>query len=424
LATGHPTPESYTPPHLAEKILASRDALAGERKQVTVLFADIVGSTALIQGRDAEEAQALLDGVVQLMMDAVHRYEGTVSRLMGDGLMALFGAPLAHEDHAVRACYAALSLQDAMRRYAEEMRRRHGVRLQARVGLNSGEVIVRLISDDLHMDYTAMGQTVHLASRMEQIALPGGIVLTPDVLGLVEGYVQVRALGPVPVKGLPEPLDVFEAVGAGASHSRLQVSAARGLTWFVGRKTEMEALHSALERVRDGRGQVAALVGEPGVGKSRLVWELTHSHRTDGWMILEGGSVSYSKATSYLPVIDLLKSYCRIEAQDDVRTIREKVTGKLLTLDRALETVLSPLLALLDVPVDDPAWERLDPAQRRRQTLDALKRLLLRESQEQPLLLVFEDLHWIDAESQALLDSLVESLPTAHVLLLVSTTLA
>ena len=413
-------PGAYTPRHLAEKILASRTALEGERKQVTILFADVVGSTELIQGRDPEEAQRLLDGVTRLMMDAVHRYEGTVSRLMGDGLMAMFGAPVAHEDHAVRACYAALVMQETIRAYADEARTRYGVPAEARVGLCSGEVVVRTISDDLHMDYTAMGQTVHLASRMEQLARAGTCLLSPSTLSLVEGYVQVRAIGPAPVRGLDAPVDVYELLGAEVGRTRLQVAAGRGLTRFVGRDAEMGALYAALERAASGRGQVAALVGEPGVGKSRLVWELTHSHRTEGWLVLESGSVSYGKATSYLPVIDLFKAYCRIETRDDPRIIREKVAGKVLMLDRALEASLTALLALLDVPVEDAAWEALDPGQRRRATLDAVKRVLLRESREQPLLLVFEDLHWIDSESQALLDSLVESLPTARIFLLVN----
>jgi class 3 adenylate cyclase/tetratricopeptide (TPR) repeat protein len=421
------SPETYTPRHLADKILASRAALQGERKQVTVLFADVVGSTELIQRRDAEEAQGLLDGVVQVMMDAVHRYEGTVSRLMGDGLMAMFGAPVAHEDHAVRACYAALAMQEAARRHADELRRSLGVTLTIRVGLCSGEVVVRTIRDDLHMDYTAMGQTVHLAARMEQLAEPGTIALAAETLALVEGYVQVRALGSVPVKGLDDSVEIYQLLGTGQARTRLQATAGRGLTRFVGRQAEMDALHGALERARAGHGQVAALVGEPGVGKSRLVWELTHSHRTEDWTILESGSVSAvypdeggGKATSYLPVIDLLKSYCRVESHDDERTIREKLLGKLLNLDEGLRPTLPALLTLLDVEVEDASWQALDPAQRRRQTLDAVKRLLLRESQEQPLLLVFEDLHWIDGETQALLDSLVEGLPTARILLLVN----
>jgi class 3 adenylate cyclase/tetratricopeptide (TPR) repeat protein len=414
------SPDSYTPRHMAQQILATRAALEGERKQVTVLFADLKGSTELIQGLDPEQAQTLLDAVVTVMMQAVHRYEGTVNQILGDGIMALFGAPLAHEDHAVRACYAALAMQEAVRRSAEESLRRHGFPLQLRVGLNSGEVVVRAIANDLRMDYSAVGPTVHLAARMEQIAREGSTLLTAQTLGLAEGYVQVRPLGPVPVRGVAEPVAVFELVGARAIRTRLQALAARGLTHFVGRQTELAALHAGLERAKAGHGQVVALVGEPGVGKSRLVWELTHSHRTHDWTILESGSVSYGKATSYLPVIDLLKSYCRIEPRDDQRTIREKLTGKLLTLDEGLRPALPPLLALLDVPTSDAVWEAHDPTQRRRQTLDAVRRLLLRESQEQPLLLVFEDLHWIDAETQVILDSLIDSLPTAHILLVVN----
>ncbi len=413
-------PASYTPKHLAEKILISKSALEGERKQVTVLFADLKGSMELLADRDPEDARKILDPVLEHMMEAVHRYEGTVNQVMGDGIMALFGAPLAHEDHAVRACYAALRLQESVKRYAEGARREHGVTVRIRVGLNSGEVVVRAIGSDLHMDYTAVGQTTHLAARMEQLAEPGSILLSPATLELAEGYVEVKPLGPLPVKGLPEPVEVYELVGAGAVRSRLQAAVARGLTRFVGRDSEVDQLRQALERAQAGHGQVVAVVGEPGVGKSRLYWEFTHSHRAHGWLILESGSVSYGKATSYLPVIDLLKAYFHIGGRDDTRTIREKMTGKVLSLDRALEPSLSALLSLLELPVEDEGWERLDPSQRRQRTLDAVKRLLLRESQVQPLMLLVEDLHWIDAETQALFDSLVESLPTARLLLLVN----
>ncbi len=413
-------PDSYTPKHLAEKILTSKAALEGERKHVTVLFADLKGSMELLADRDPEEARKLLDPVLEHMMEAVHRYEGTVNQVMGDGIMALFGAPLAHEDHAVRACYAALRMQEAVKRYAEEVRRSEGVLPQIRVGLNSGEVVVRSIGSDLQMDYSAVGQTTHLAARMEQMAAVDSILLTAGTLRLAEGYVQVRALGPINVKGLGGPLEVFELTGASLARTRLQAAAARGLTRFVGRDAEMETVRLALEGARAGRGEAVALVGEPGVGKSRLVWEFTHSHRTQDWLILESGSVSYGKATAYLPVIDLLKAYFQIEGRDDTRKVREKVTGKVLSLDRELELILPALLALLDVPVEDAGWERLDPPQRRQRTLDGIKRLLLRESQVQPLLVLFEDLHWVDAETQALLDGLVESLPTARILLLVN----
>jgi class 3 adenylate cyclase len=413
-------PLAYTPAHLSEKILTSKTALEGERKQVTVLFADLKGSMELLADRDPEEARQLLDPVLTLMMDAVHRYEGTVNQVMGDGIMALFGAPIAHEDHAVRAGYAALAMQEAVGRYAEALRRQQGLDVQIRLGLNSGEVVVRSIGSDLHMDYTAVGQTTHLAARMEQLARPGTALLTADTLRLVEGYVEVKPLGPVPVKGLPEPVEVYELLQAGLVRSRLQAAVARGLTHFVGRGPELEQLHQALSRAAAGHGQVVAGVGEPGVGKSRLFYEFTRSHHTHGWLLLASHSVSYGKATAYLPVLDLLKGYVGIDPRDDTRRRREKVTGKLLTLDRALEPWLPALLALLEVPVEDPQWQAFDPPQRRQRTLEAIKHLLLRESQVQPVCLMFEDLHWIDAETQALLDGLVESLPTARLLLLVN----
>ncbi|MGH8070210.1 MAG: AAA family ATPase, partial [Candidatus Entotheonellia bacterium] len=413
-------PETYTPTHLAEKILTSRSALEGERKHVTVLFADLKASLELLADLDPEEARQLLDPVLERMMAAVHRYEGTVNQIMGDGIMALFGAPIAHEDHAVRACYAALAMQAALRRYSDEVRRTHGLTVHFRVGLNSGEVVVRGIDNDLHMDYSAIGQTVHLAARMEQLATPGSILLTPETLRLVEGLVRVHALGPIPVKGLAAPVEVYELVGASALRRRLQVAVARGLTPFVGRQHELDALHQALEHAAAGHGQVVAVLGEAGVGKSRLVYEYVRSHRTRGWLALESTSVSYGKATPYFPVIELLKRYVRVEDADDPRAIRAKVTGHLLTLAEALQDTIPALLALLDVLPDDHPFLTLDPPQRRQRTLDALKRVLLRESQMQPLLLVFEDLHWIDAETQTLLDHLVESLPTAQLLLLVN----
>ena len=415
-----PAPLTYTPAYLAEKILTSRSALEGERKQVTVLFADLKGSTELIRDLDPEAAQKLLDPALQRMMDAVHRYEGTVNQVLGDGIMALFGAPLAHEDHAIRACYAALAMQAALRRYADEVRRSHGLEVQMRVGVHSGEVVVRAIGNDLHMDYSAVGQTTHLAARMEQLATPGSIRLTAATLRLVEGLVQANALGPFPVKGLAEPVEVYELVGVSALRQRLQASAARGLTRFVGRQTELEALRQALERAAAGHGQIVAIVGEAGVGKSRLVYESVHSHHIQGWRVLESASVSYGKATPYFPVIDVLKRYCHLDEQDDPRTVRAKVTGQVLTLDESLQDILPALLSLLEVLPEDSPFLTLDPPQRRQRTLAALKRVLLRESQVQPLLLVCEDLHRIDTETQALLDSLVESLPTARLLLLVN----
>jgi class 3 adenylate cyclase/tetratricopeptide (TPR) repeat protein len=414
------SPETYTPRHLAERIINSKAALEGERKQVTVLFADLKGSMELLADRDPEEARKLLDPVLERMMEAVHRYEGTVNQVMGDGIMALFGAPVAHEDHAVRGCYAALRMHEAAARYAEDLRRTHGLDVQIRVGLNSGDVVVRAIGSDLHMDYTAVGQTTHLAARMEQLARPGSTLITTGTLRLAEGYVAVRPLGPVPVRGLADAVEIYEITGAGPARTRLQTSAGRGLTRFVGRDAEMEQLRRVQQAVLDGHGQVVAIMGEAGVGKSRLISEFTHSHRLHGWLVLESASVSFGKATSYLQMIDLLKDYFKIQDRDDLREIREKVTGKLFTLDESLKPVLPALLALLDVPVEDGPWQALDPGQRRQRTPDAVRRLLLREAREQPLLLIFEDLHWIDSETQAFLDGLIESLPTARLLLLVN----
>jgi class 3 adenylate cyclase/tetratricopeptide (TPR) repeat protein len=414
------SPERYTPKHLAERILTSRSAVEGERKQVTVLFGDLKGSMELLADRDPEEARKLLDPVLERMMEAVHRYEGTVNQVMGDGIMALFGAPIAQEDHAPRACYAALRMQDAVGRYAEELRRTHGVDVQIRVGLNSGEVVVRSIGSDLQMDYTAVGQTTHLAARMEQLARPGSTLLSQATLRDAEGYVEVRPLGPMPIKGLPEPVPVFELVGAGTVRTRLQASVARGLTRFVGRDAELEQLRRALDAAARGRGEVVAVVGEPGVGKSRLFYEFMRSHRTEGWLVLESSSVSYGKAAPWLPLVDLLKSYFKIADRDDTRAIRAKVTGNLLTLDEGLKDGIVPVLWLLDVLPEDHEFLRLDRHARRAAALEAVRRVLLRESASQPVLLVFEDLHWIDAETQAVLDAVVESLPSARLLLAVN----
>src|SRR5262249_12467791 len=405
---------------LAERIINSKAALAGERKQVAVLFADLKGSMELLADRDPEEARKILDPVLELMMESVHRYEGTVNQVMGDGIMALFGAPLAHGAHAVRACYAALLMQASLAALQGQLLRLHGVAIQVRVGVNSGEVVVRSIGSDLHMDYTAVGQTTHLAARMEQIARPGAILITADTLKLAEGYVDVTPLGPVPVKGVNDPVDVFEVTGAGPVRRRLQALATRALSRFVGREAEIDHLHRALQQAGAGRGQLVAVVGEPGVGKSRLFFEFVRSHRTRGWLVLESGSVSYGKATPYLPVIDLLKAYFKVEDRDDQRHVREKITGKLLTLDRTLEPSVPAFLALFDVAVEDPEWHASDPRQRRQRTLDGVKRLLLAESRVQPLLLVFEDLHWIDGETQAVLNPLSESLQTARILVLVN----
>lgn len=414
------SPQTYTPKHLADRILTSRSALEGERKQVTIVFADIKGSLEMLAGKDPEEARKILDPVLEQMMEAVHRFEGTVNQVMGDGIMAIFGAPLAHEDHAVRACYAALRIRDQIAAYADGIRRDEGISVQVRIGINSGEVVVRSIGSDLHMDYTAVGQTTHLAARMEQIAVPGSILMTADTLRLADGYVQVRPIGPVRVRGVADSVDVYEITGAGPVRSRFQAAAARGLTPFVGRRAEIIVLQEALALARTGRGQIAAVVGEPGVGKSRLLHEFVHSRHTAECLVLESNSVSYGRATPYLPIIELLKNYFKIHAHDTQRAIREKATGKLLTLDTSLQDAIAPVLDLLDALPEDHEFRSVDPLQHRHATYQAILRLLLKESRLVPVVLVFEDLHWNDSLTLGFLNELIGQISSANVLLLVS----
>lgn len=413
-------PLAYTPVHLAEEILGARAAIEGERKHVTVLFADVKSSLELIGDCDPEQVQSILDTAIRSMMNAVHRYEGTVNRIQGDGIMALFGAPLALEDHAVRACYAALAMQKARSDYADVVGAEVSPEGQIRVGLNSGTVVVRAIGNDLSMDYDAVGQATYLAARMEQLAEPGTILLTAETFKLAREFIEVQSRGPISVKGLKDPVEAFVLLRATPTRTRFHAAVTRGLTRFIGRQLELSTIERCQARAGQGHGQVVAFIGQAGVGKSRLYHEFLHLPLSKGWQVLEGIPVSYGKATSYLPVIDLLKSYFHIEDRDDDQAIQDKVRERLVAIDKGLEPMLVPFLALLDVSFEDAGWNALDPPHRRKRTLEGIKQLLLTESRTQPLILVFEDLHWIDSETQAFLDSLVKSLPTARILLLVN----
>ncbi len=434
--------EIQAPKHLAEKILATRHLLEGERKQITVMFADIRGSTKMLEGLDPEVGQKLIDPVLHIMIEAVHRYEGTVNQVLGDGIMALFGAPLAHEDHALRACYAALAMQDEMRRHGEKLGRAGELGIQIGIGINTGEVVVRSIDNDLNLDYSALGHTTHLAARMQELSGGGTSLVTASTLREVEGFVQVKALGAVQAKGVSRPVDVFEIVAATAARTRVQAAAAHGLTPFVGRKAEIELFEKLIRQTMAGRGQILALVGEPGMGKSRLIYEFIRSHLPAGWLVAEGASVSYGKATPYFPLIEILRQYFAVTDGDNVESIQAKVVAQVFQLDSALRDTIPTILSLLGVfpetieerSLGQPGWlsqfpgalqavrkfSAMDPQERRHQILDALKRLFVRESQKQPVLLVLEDLHWIDHETQAFLDSLIDSLALARILMLVN----
>jgi len=394
--------------------------IEGERKTVTALFADIKGSMDLMEDLDPEEARAIVDPALKLMMDSAHRYDGYIVQSTGDGIFALFGAPVAHEDHPQRALYAAFRMQEELKRYSDRIRSEGRLPIQVRVGVNSGEVVVRSIkTDDAHTEYTPIGHSISLAARMQALAPIGSIASTEQVRKLCEGYFIFKSLGPTKVKGVSEPVNVYEVTGFGPLRTRLQRSAGRGLTKFVGRQREMDALKHAAEQARAGHGQIVAAMAEAGVGKSRLLYEFKAVSQS-GCMVLEAFSVSHGKASAFLPVIDLLWSYFEISSDDDERKRREKINGKVLTLDRSLEDALPYLYALLGLSDANSPLGEMEPQTRKRRALEAIKRILLRESLNQPLIVIFEDLHWVDNESQAFLNLLGDSIGTARILLLVN----
>ena len=404
----------------SEQTVAYFVAIDGERKTVTALFADIKGSMELIEDLDPEDARAIVDPALKLMMDAVHRYEGYVAQSTGDGIFALFGAPVAHEDHPQRALHAARRMQEDLKRYADRLRERGQPPLSVRVGVNSGEVVVRSIqTGDAHTEYTPIGHSISLAARLQTLAAPGSVVIGESVRKFVEGYFQLKALGASRIKGVNEPVNIYEVTGLGPLRTRLQRSVGRGLTKFVGREREMETLRHAAERAKTGRGQILAATAEPGVGKSRLFFEFKAVCQS-GWMLLEAFSVSHGKASAYFPVVDLLHGYFRITGDDDPRTRREKVNGRVLTLDPTLEDTRPYLFSLLGIIDGDDLLAEMDGKVKKRRTLEAIKRILLRESINQPLMVILEDLHWIDEQTQEFLNLVADSIGTAKILLLVN----
>ena len=415
---GVDSPGLHAPKHFAGRNLASKGALEGERKQVTVLFADLKGSMELLADRDPEEARQLLDAVLERMIEAVNRYEGTVNQVMGDGIMALFGAPLALEFHAVRACYAALRMQDNVNRWAEQVQQATRLAVRIRVGLNSGEVVVRSIGSGLHKDYTAVGQTTHLAARMEQMATPGTTVIAPSTFHMAQRTIRVNPLGFRQVKGLDGPIEIFELVGAVPNRSILNTAVAHRLSQFVGRRAELERLRQMLAEARAGRGQAAGVTGEPGLGKTRLVYEFVHSPEIEGWRLLESSSLAFEKATSYLPIIEMLRRYFEIGDADSAARITERVVTKLSGMDPGLQSAVPPVLSLLDaLPQDDAFWD-LDARARRRQILDALTQIVLNESDRGPVLIVLENLQWVDTETEVFLGGLLERIHSARLMLI------
>jgi class 3 adenylate cyclase len=417
---GPRTPRAYTPKHLAEKILQSRSALEGERKPVTVLFADVKGSMELAEQAGPEQWHAILERFFEILAEGVHRFEGTVNQYTGDGIMALFGAPIAHEDHAQRACYAALQLLTRLREFAREVRREHGLDFATRIGLNSGEVVVGKIGDDLRMDYTAQGHTVGLAQRVEALAEADACFLSQATAELVSGFFALEDLGEFRVKGSAGPLRVFRLAGAGPARNRFDVSRARGLSRFVGRAREVHTLEAALDAARAGHGAVVGVVAQAGTGKSRLCYEFLESCRAAGFAVHEGRAVAHGKSIPLIPILEIFRSYFAIGERDDDRTAREKIAGRLLLLDEGFREVLPVLFEFLGVA--DPAQPppSLEAEARQRQLQSVSRRLLRQATAERPGLLLIEDLHWLDGASEAWVRDWVDAISGTHGLLVMN----
>jgi len=411
-------PQSYTPKFLADKILTIRSSIEGERKLVTVLFADVANYTPISEKLDPEEVHQIMDGCFKILLDEIHRYEGTINQFTGDGVMALFGAPVAHEDHARRACHAALAVQKSIDSYGEGIKKDSGVDFKMRIGLNSGPVIVGSIGDDLRMDYTAIGDTTNLAARMESMASSGTILVSRDTHRLVRDFFEFKSLGKVRVKGKEEPLEAYELIKAGEVETRFGAAVAKGLTKLVGRGREMETMKEAYERARSGSGQVVGMVGEAGVGKSRLLIELRNMLPKEEYTYLEGQCLHYGGSMAYLPLLDILKSYFEIKEEDREYIIKKKVAKKIFHFNEKLNSTVPSFQEILSLKVEDAAYLQLEPGAKKLRTFEAIRDLLVCESEKKPLVVAIEDLHWIDSSSEEFLSYLIDWLAGTHILLI------
>ena len=402
-----------------EQMLTATSTLEGERKLVTVLFADLQGSTELIADRDPEEARKLLDPVLEHMCEAVEKYGGTVSQLLGDGILALFGAPVSWEDHAVRACHAALSMQDLVRHYGDDIQRAYGVPIQIRVGLHSGEVVLNVSGHGLHTSYTAVGQTVHIAARMEQTAKPGSVLATAETVRLAEGYIEARPIGPVRVKGFERPIEAAEVGRAAVRGSRFDRAPTRAMTPFTGRSSEQESLLGLFsELIFDGAGRLAVIIGEAGIGKSRLVHEFLRTVARKKVLALDGGAVPYGSGAGYRPGVHILRQYFNIAETDDIRVVQEKIAGRVVALDGDSNAVGVPLLFLFRALPENHRFFGLPVDERRQRVYAALMWLVGRMTADRPMVLAYEDLQWVTSDTRDFLDAFTRQLPPSTLVLL------
>ena len=409
-------PNSYTPKHLADKILTTRTSLEGERKIVTVLFADVANYTSMSEKLDPEEVHQIMDGAFNILMDEIHKFEGTINQFTGDGIMALFGAPIAHENHAQRACHAALAIQKAIKEYGEKIQNTTGVDFKMRIGINSGPVIVGAIGDDLRMDYTAVGDTTNLAARMESAAKPGTIMVSADTHRAIERYFDFKDIGALEIKGKEFPQKAYELLKASDVVTRLDASVAKGLTRFVGRQSSMTSLMEIYNKVTSGAGQVVGVVGEAGVGKSRLILEMKNRLPENEYTYLEGQCLQYGSSILYVPVLDILKSLFDIKDDDREYIIKKKIKDK-ISQYKDLEGALPAFQDLLSVKVDDEHFLKLEPKNKREKIFESIRDLFISVSQEKPLIVVIEDLHWIDEASEAFFNYLIEWIANTSIML-------
>ncbi|HEX5763250.1 MAG TPA: adenylate/guanylate cyclase domain-containing protein [Solirubrobacterales bacterium] len=399
---------------------AQRIETDGERKQVTVLFADVKGSMDLAEQQDPEQWRQVMQGFFGILADEVHRFEGTVDKFTGDGIMAVFGAPIAHEDHARRACYAALRMLDDIAEYAAELRRRDGLSFSARIGINSGEVVAGAIGAEGDADYTAIGHTVGLAQRMEALAEPGKAYLTEAAAELARGFFELKDLGEFEIKGASRPVGVFELAGVGSARSRLDLSRERGFSRFVGRVREMGLLDAALERAKEGEGNAVGVVAEPGVGKSRLCHEFVERARREGIDVYEAQAQPHGAETPFMPILQLLRSYFGILDSDQERIVREKIAGRVLLLDHSFVDDLPLLFDFLGVPDPERPLPQLSAEARQRALQGLVCRLVQAPNRREPIVAVIEDLHWLDEPSKALLGQLLAAVEGTRTLVVVN----
>lgn len=412
---------AYTPSHLAEKILTSRSALEGERKQVTVVFADTAGFTALARQLDPEVVHEIMDQCFRLLTAEVHRFEGTINQYTGDGVMALFGAPIAHEDSPRRAVHAALGMQRVLQDFEDVLQAQRGFNLQMRIGINTGLVVVGKIGDDLRMDYTAVGDTTNLAARLQQLAQPGTVVISEATYKLVAGYFETRDLGAHAVKGHPEPVRVIAVLRAWGRRTRLEVAAEHGLTPHVGRARELATLLDLFQQSKVGHGQVISITGEAGIGKSRLVLEFRQALATVGEAVtwLEGRCLAFGQTIPFLPLVEQLRVNFGLKESDGEPEIITKIEQSMRQMG-GLETSMPAIRYLLAVDPGNETLAAMESVARRKQLLDGLLALALRGAQLRSLVLVVEDLHWTDTSTEAFLGTLLDAVAGVPLLLLLT----